>query len=121
VNSGTPGTRTFVQPFAVLAAAIVGGATALAGQRSSGSSAATGRRLQQVITPAASVPASFAQGKALTINDIYRRSAPGVVQITSTSVFNRPAGSPVRKSVRAAAAGEQSLGSASSSTRPATS
>src|SRR4051794_41432474 len=40
--------------------------------------------------PAASVPASFAGGKALTINDIYRRSAPGVVQITSTTLVSVP-------------------------------
>ena len=34
-------------------------------------------------------PASFAQpGKPLSINEIYRRSAPGVVQVTSTSVIS---------------------------------
>ena len=90
MNSGAPGTRTFVQPFAFLAAAIVGGATALAGAALFGQLGREGTTVQQVMAPAASVPASFAQGKALTINDIYRRSAPGVVQITSTSVFTVP-------------------------------
>ena len=90
MNSSTPGTRTFLQPFAFLAVAIVGGATALGGAALFGQLGRGGTTVQQVITPAASVPASFAQGKALTINDIYRRSAPGVVQITSTSVFNVP-------------------------------
>jgi S1-C subfamily serine protease len=30
-------------------------------------------------------PADFAQGRRLSVNEIYRRSAPGVVQITTTS------------------------------------
>ncbi|HEY7707173.1 MAG TPA: trypsin-like peptidase domain-containing protein [Gaiellaceae bacterium] len=34
----------------------------------------------------ASAPANFAQGRRLSVNEIYRRSAPGVVQITTTSV-----------------------------------
>ncbi|HYZ75895.1 MAG TPA: trypsin-like peptidase domain-containing protein [Gaiellaceae bacterium] len=33
-----------------------------------------------------SAPASFQTGRRLSINQIYRRSAPGVVQVTSTSV-----------------------------------
>jgi S1-C subfamily serine protease len=41
--------------------------------------------VRQIVASSPSAPASFAGGKALTINGIYRRSAPGVVQITSTS------------------------------------
>jgi putative serine protease PepD len=33
-----------------------------------------------------SAPAAFTDGRRLSINEIYRRSAPGVVQITTTSV-----------------------------------
>jgi S1-C subfamily serine protease len=89
VNSGG-GTRTFAQPFAFLAAAVVGGATALGGAALFGQLGSGETTMQQVISPAASVPASFASGKALTINDIYRRSAPGVVQITSTTLVSVP-------------------------------
>lgn len=35
--------------------------------------------------PAAVAPADFARGRRLSVNEIYRRSAPGVVQITTTS------------------------------------
>jgi S1-C subfamily serine protease len=38
------------------------------------------------VTPAsASAPAAFIEGSALSVQEIYRRSAPGVVQITATS------------------------------------
>src|SRR2546423_15085190 len=33
-----------------------------------------------------SAPASFRTGRPLSINEIYRSAAPGVVQVTSTSV-----------------------------------
>ena len=90
MNSGASSTRTFAQPFAFLAAAIVGGATALGGAAVLGKLGADQTTVQRVMPPAASVPASFAGGKALTINDIYRRSAPGVVQITSTTLVSVP-------------------------------
>ena len=35
--------------------------------------------------PPSVAPADFAQGRRLSVNEIYRRSAPGVVQITTTS------------------------------------
>ena len=38
------------------------------------------------VTGEASAPAAFAEGRRLSINEIYRRSAPGVVQITTTSL-----------------------------------
>jgi S1-C subfamily serine protease len=37
-----------------------------------------------------SSPAVFAQDKPLTINQVYKRDAPGVVQITSTSIVHLP-------------------------------
>src|ERR687886_714989 len=46
-----------------------------------------------------SAPASFRTGRALSINQIYRSAAPGVVQVTSTSVVkldnNNPFGFPI--------------------------
>src|SRR4051794_18339150 len=45
-----------------------------------------------IVAPSTSgaAPASFAGSKALSIHQIYERWAPGVVQITSTSVVNVP-------------------------------
>jgi hypothetical protein len=70
-----------------------------------------------VVTPRTE-PAAFAQSKRLSINQIYRQSAPGVVQITTTSVrtvepdpFLNPFGFPEQQQ-------EEALGSGTS---PATS
>src|ERR671931_602390 len=41
-----------------------------------------------------SAPASFRTGRPLSINQIYRSAAPGVVQVTSTSVVRVDQGSP---------------------------
>src|ERR671939_835693 len=41
-----------------------------------------------------SAPASFRTGRPLSINQIYRSAAPGVVQVTSTSVVRLDNGSP---------------------------
>ncbi len=81
-------------PFARLAAlvvvAIAGGAAALGGASLLGQ-LGEGTTVRQIVTPESSnTPASFAHGKAMSINEIYRRWAPGVVQITSTSIVNVP-------------------------------
>src|SRR5919205_722019 len=41
-----------------------------------------------------SAPASFRTGRPLSVNEIYRAAAPGVVQVTSTSVVRLDNGSP---------------------------
>jgi S1-C subfamily serine protease len=46
--------------------------------------------VERIVTPTSNPPVAFAGGKALSINEIYRRWAPGVVQITSTSVVTVP-------------------------------
>jgi S1-C subfamily serine protease len=75
---------------AFLAVAIVGGTAALGGAALFGQLGG-GQTVQQIVTPASSsTPASFSGGKALSIADIYRRWAPGVVQITSTTVVTLP-------------------------------
>ena len=70
----------------LLIAAVVGGGVALAGAEVTG---VFDDEPSTVITPhtmESSAPASFAENKRLSVNEIYRRSAPGVVQVTTTSV-----------------------------------
>jgi S1-C subfamily serine protease len=83
------GKGTIVLAGLLIAAALAGAAATLGGASLLGQLGG-GTTVEQIVTPAPSVPASFARGKALTINQVYRRSAPGVVQITSTSVVNIP-------------------------------
>jgi len=42
--------------------------------------------VREIVSGATSAPASFRTGRPLSINEIYRAAAPGVVQVTSTSV-----------------------------------
>jgi len=96
---------------ALAAVAVLGGAAALGG------AALVGRMRWEMMesvlveSPGQAAPASFAQDKPLTINQVYRRDAPGVVQITSTSIVNVPQdpffGSPFGPQTQE----EQSLGS----------
>jgi S1-C subfamily serine protease len=70
----------------LLIAAVVGGGVALAGAEVTG---VFDDEPSTVVTPhtmESSAPASFAENKRLSVNEIYRRSAPGVVQVTTTSV-----------------------------------
>ena len=69
----------------LLIAAVVGGGVALAGAELTGLLDDTNTVEVQAATPP-SAPASFAEGRRLSINEIYRNSAPGVVQITTTSI-----------------------------------
>jgi S1-C subfamily serine protease len=75
----------------LVAAAVIGGVTALGGAALAGKlgSQTTYRPIVAPPTQGA-VPTSFAGSKALSIHQIYERWAPGVVQITSTSVVNVP-------------------------------
>jgi S1-C subfamily serine protease len=68
----------------LLIAAVVGGGVALAGAELTGILDDT-ETVQVPVTGPAVAPADFARGRRLTVNEIYRRSAPGVVQITTTS------------------------------------
>jgi putative serine protease PepD len=80
----------------LVVAAVVGGAVALGGAAAIGKLGSHTTYRQVVAAPSASAtPASFAGSKqALSINQIYRRFAPGVVQITSSVVTpsSAPAG-----------------------------
>ena len=68
----------------LLIAAVVGGGVALAGAELTGILDDT-ETIQVPVTGPAVAPADFARGRRLSVNEIYRRSAPGVVQITTTS------------------------------------
>ncbi|MGE5272746.1 MAG: S1C family serine protease [Verrucomicrobiota bacterium] len=74
----------------LLTAGVLGAGLALGGAAALGD---LGRRTTTVreIQVAASPAAASASGPALSINDIYRRAAPGVVQVTSTTVVTVPA------------------------------
>ena len=77
--------KSAARPFAFLAvAAVLGGAVALGGAAVVGAldSGSTTVVEQQVSSAPNTVPA--ASGSGLTVNEIYKRMGPGVVQITST-------------------------------------
>jgi S1-C subfamily serine protease len=81
-----------VRAAGLVAVAVGGGAVALGG------AAALGKLDGSTTTRAVEVPAATpaaatfkpADAKALSINEIYRRAAPGVVQVTSRAVVQRP-------------------------------
>jgi S1-C subfamily serine protease len=70
----------------LLIAAVVGGGVALAGAEVTGVFDDEPSTFAMPQTAESSAPASFAENKRLSVNEIYRRSAPGVVQVTTTSV-----------------------------------
>jgi S1-C subfamily serine protease len=74
----------------LVVAAVGGGAIALGGAAALGKLGNRTTTVRELAAPQtnASDIAAFATpaGRALTINEIYKRSAPGVVQVTSTSV-----------------------------------
>jgi S1-C subfamily serine protease len=70
----------------LLIAAAVGGGAALAGAEVTGLLDDEPTIVNTIAAPQSSAPAGFAQNRRLSINEIYRQSAPGVVQITTTSV-----------------------------------
>src|SRR5712691_9038947 len=76
----------------LVAAAVVGGGVALGGAAVFGGVGGKTTTVREVVNaPLTSAPASFKSAShRLSINDIYRRSAPGVVQVTSTSVVKVP-------------------------------
>ena len=81
----TPLRTRLPQLAAVLAVAVAGGIAALAGASVTGNlGGSTTTVVREGAAPDASPVAATAG--ALSVNEIYRRAAPGVVQITSTSV-----------------------------------
>jgi S1-C subfamily serine protease len=92
----------------VVGAGLLGAGLALGGAAAFGglSGSTTTVREVHVASPVAAGP-----GKELTINDIYRRAAPGVVQVTSTTVVTVPSDSFFGSPLFPQQQQEQSLGS----------
>ena len=95
----------------LLIAAVVGGGAALAGAEVTGLLDDEPTVVNTIAAPE-SAPVAFAQSKRVSVNQIYRRSAPGVVQITTTSVrtvdpdpFLDPFGLPERERQEALGSG----------------
>jgi S1-C subfamily serine protease len=78
----------------LVAAAVLGSALALGGAALlggfDGDTTTTVREVQPISGAAPSFPVNDARGRALTVNEIYRRAAPGVVQVTATQVVASP-------------------------------
>ncbi len=85
------GRTRIVAAAGLLAAALLGAGLALGAAAAFGGfdrKTTTVSEIQASVSPASS---SDSSGRLLSINDIYRRAAPGVVQVTSTSVVTVPA------------------------------
>jgi S1-C subfamily serine protease len=90
----------------------MGGGVALAGAEVTGLLDDTETVQVPVTALESSAPADFAQDRRLSVNEIYRRSAPGVVQITTTSIqdvepdpFLNPFGFPEQRRQQALGSG----------------
>jgi len=68
--------------------AAVGGGVSLLGAAVTGNLGAR-TTIRTIVMQAAAAPASFSPQRGLTVEQIYRRDAPGVVEITATSVQTR--------------------------------
>ena len=100
----------------------MGGAVALGAAAGLGTfkpGTTTVRELQPV--PATASPTSFQSSKALSVNQIYRRAAPGVVQVTATQVVKTPSIDPFFGFSVPQSQSQQALGSGFVIERPATS
>jgi S1-C subfamily serine protease len=96
----------------LLIAAVLGGGAALAGAEVTGVLDDGPSTTETIETTEASAPAAFAETSRLSISDIYGQSAPGVVQITTTSVrtvepdpFLNPFGFPEQQQQQALGSG----------------
>jgi S1-C subfamily serine protease len=72
------------------AAALLGGGVALGGAAALGKLGDHTTIIRQEAVISSSAPVAFAQGKRMSINEIYRASAPGVVHIETTSRVRQP-------------------------------
>jgi S1-C subfamily serine protease len=75
----------------LIAAALLGGGVALGGAAALGKLGERTTVIRQEAIPSSSAPVVFQQGKGMSINEIYRASAPAVVHIETTSRVQQPA------------------------------
>ena len=80
--------RTLTRLLPIIGGAVAGGAIALA--VANGSTTTHSVTTTTVVQPAGSpaLPTSFSNGKAQTVNQIYKSVGPGVVDITTSSTQN---------------------------------
>jgi S1-C subfamily serine protease len=71
-------------------AALLGGGAALGGAAASGKLGQHTTVIRQEAVPSSSAPVIFQQGKGMSINEIYRASAPAVVHIETTPRVQQP-------------------------------
>jgi S1-C subfamily serine protease len=85
-------TRILVGAAGLVMAGVLGAGLALGGAALFGDlgKSTTVREIQAAASPAGAT-ATIGSGTRLSINDIYKRAAPGVVQVTSTTIVNVPA------------------------------
>jgi S1-C subfamily serine protease len=74
----------------LLAVALLGGGVALGGAAALGKLGDRTTIIRQEAAPSSPAPASFQSGSRMSINAIYRASAPGVVHIETTSRVQEP-------------------------------
>jgi S1-C subfamily serine protease len=74
----------------LLAVALLGGGVALGGAAALGKLGGQTTIVRQEVAPSSPAPASFQTGTRMSINAIYRASAPGVVHIETTSRVQQP-------------------------------
>jgi S1-C subfamily serine protease len=87
--NGSP--RRLLPLAALVGAGVLGAALALAGAAALGDLGTTKTIRELDAKPAGAAPAAFERpGRPLSVNQIFRRTSPGVVQVTSTSVVNQP-------------------------------
>lgn len=107
--------NVLVRAAGLVVAAVGGGAIALGGAAALGKLGGATTTVRPVeAAPSATNPAAFQSpsGRALSINEVFERSAPGVVQVTSTTVeatpvtpFANPFGLPSRPAQRSLGSG----------------
>ena len=96
----------------LVVAAVTGGGLALGGAALFGGVGGSTTTVNRVVQGVPSgIPVLSQSGKALTINQIYRRAAPGVVQVTATQVLSTPAIEPFFPSSPPQAQQTKALGS----------
>ena len=74
----------------LFAAALLGGGVALGGAAALGKLGEHTTVIRQEAVPSSSAPVVFQHGKGMSINEIYRASAPAVVHIETTSRVQQP-------------------------------
>jgi S1-C subfamily serine protease len=74
----------------LLAVALLGGGVALGGAAAFGKLGDKTTIIRQEAPPSSPAPASFQSGSRMSINAVYRASAPGVVHIETTSRVQQP-------------------------------